>query len=103
MGRKTGIKRVTPLVYQPVGRAWAVFASMAGALMHPEWNVNLMATPRTTIEVGGETFQVAAGIATGAARDVIWDAQKAATSTFANYEVKAGTRSIPVVVLERIN
>lgn len=103
VGRKTGIKRVTPLVYQPVGGAWAIFASKAGAPTHPEWYVNLMATPRTTIEVGAETIPVVARTATGTEREAIWDAQKKAMPRFADYEVKAGTRSIPVVVLERIN
>ena len=101
-GRKSGTERVTPLVYQPVGGKWAVFASKAGAPTDPEWYQNLVANPRTTIEVGGDTFQVVARTAKGAEREAIWDNQKKAMPQFAEYEVKAGKRRIPGVVFELV-
>jgi len=102
-GRKSGTERVSPLVYQPVGGKWAVFASKAGAPTDPAWYLNLVANPRTTIEVGGDTFQVVARTATGAEREKIWDNQKKVMPQFAEYEVKAGKRRIPVVIFEPVS
>ncbi|MDE3205916.1 MAG: nitroreductase family deazaflavin-dependent oxidoreductase [Acidobacteriota bacterium] len=100
-GRQSGQARVTPLAYQKRDQAWAIFASYAGAPVHPAWYANLMAAPDTTIEVGAETVEVRAREAQGSERDSIWGAQKDAMPGFAEYEEKAGDRVIPVIVLER--
>lgn len=100
-GAKTGTERVTPLVYQPVGDAWAIFGSKAGATTNPDWFHNLKANPETTIEVGADTVAVAATVLDGAQRDEIWEKQKELMPGFAEYEKTAGDRVIPVVLLER--
>ncbi len=101
-GRKSGTERVNPLVYQPLDGRWAIFASKAGAPTDPEWYLNLVANPRTTIEVGTETHEVVARTAEGDERNTIWERQKQATPGFAEYEDKTGGRVIPVVVLEPV-
>jgi deazaflavin-dependent oxidoreductase (nitroreductase family) len=101
-GAKTGTERVNPLVYQPVGDAFAVFASKAGAPTDPDWYRNLMAYPDTEVEVGGKKFPVHARVLEGRDRDEIWEKQKSLMSGFADYEESArGIRVIPVVLLER--
>jgi deazaflavin-dependent oxidoreductase (nitroreductase family) len=100
-GAKTGTERVNPLVYQPIGDNFAVFGSKAGAPTNPDWYHNLRANPDTEIEVGTETIRVRARVAEGAERDEIWEEQKRQNSNFADYEKKT-TRSIPVVILERV-
>ncbi len=101
VGRKSREERVNPVVYQQVGDDWAVFASFAGAPSNPAWYHNLMSHPDTTIEVGTETIPVRAREAQGEERERIWEKQKADAPGFAEYEVKAGGRMIPVVILER--
>lgn len=101
IGAKSGTERVNPVVYRPVGDALAVFASFAGAPTNPAWYHNLKAHPSVTVEVGTETFPVTAREAEGDERDRIWAAQKADAPTFAEYEAKT-TRTIPVMVLERV-
>ncbi len=101
LGRKSGDERVNPVVYQRVGDDWAVFASFGGAPSNPAWYHNLMAHPDVTIEVGTETIPVRAREAQGEERQRIWEKQKADMPGFAEYEVKAGDRLIPVVILER--
>ncbi len=101
LGRKSGDERVNPVVYQRVGDDWAVFASFGGAPSTPAWYHNLMAHPDVTIEVGTETIPVRAREAQGEERQRIWEKQKADMPGFAEYEVKAGDRLIPVVILER--
>lgn len=99
-GRRSGTERVNPLVYQPVDGGYAVFASKAGAPEHPDWYRNLLAHPSTTAEVGDRTIPVVAREATGDERQRIWDRQKELMPGFADYEVSAAPRQIPVVVLE---
>jgi len=102
-GRRSGVERVNPLVYQKVGDGWAVFGSVAGAPKHPDWYLNLLAEPRTTIEVGTETIEVIARDTSGDERDEIFDRQKTTAPIFADYQAKTGGRIIPVVVFERAN
>ena len=61
----------------------------------------LVAHPDVSIEVGSERYDVKARVATGDERRRIWEAQKQAHPQFAEYEVRAGEREIPVVVLDR--
>ena len=99
-GRSSGTERVNPMMYRPVGDAWAVFASKAGADTHPDWYRNLLAHPDTTIEVGTETVPVHARDLDRDERDPIWEAQKQDYPGFAEYEAKTD-RLIPVLLLER--
>ncbi|HLH47325.1 MAG TPA: nitroreductase/quinone reductase family protein [Acidimicrobiales bacterium] len=102
VGRRTGTERVNPLVTLPLERGWAVFASKAGAPTSPDWYHNLMAHPRTTLEIGTESHEVIAREASGEERDRIYARQKQVMPGFAEYETKAAEagRVIPVVVLE---
>jgi deazaflavin-dependent oxidoreductase (nitroreductase family) len=101
-GAKSGTERVNPLVYQPVGDDLVIFASKGGAPDNPDWFHNLMAHPDTRVEVGEETIEVHARVASGEERSRIWETQKAQNPAFADYEAKT-TREIPVVILERSN
>jgi deazaflavin-dependent oxidoreductase (nitroreductase family) len=101
IGAKSGTERVTPLVYRRDGDDRVIFASKAGALTHPDWYHNLVANPEVTIEVGEETgVPVSAVVLHGEARARIWDAQTTEAPQFAEYARQAGSRIIPVVVLE---
>ena len=97
-GAKSGVERVTPLVYMRDGERYLIFASKAGAPENPAWYHNLKAHPDTTIEVGSETIAVTAHELTGEERDSIYAAQAAAMPNFKEYQDKT-TRTIPVVAL----
>ena len=100
-GFRTGLERVNPVAYQPVGEDIAVFASKGGADTNPDWYRNLLANPLTTVEVGTDTVEVRARVAEGEERDRIWERQKQLMPGFADYEQKT-KRQIPVIVLERV-
>jgi deazaflavin-dependent oxidoreductase (nitroreductase family) len=102
VGAKSGTERVNPLMYQPVGGSFAIFASKAGAPTNPDWYYNLAAHPDTSLEVGTETVRVKARVAGPAERDPIWEKQKALAPGFAEYETNAAPRQIPVVVLDPV-
>jgi deazaflavin-dependent oxidoreductase (nitroreductase family) len=99
-GAKSGKTRLAPIVFQPVGESWAVFASKAGAPDNPDWYHNLVANPAASIELGTETVDVTARVLEGDERSEVWEKQKQLMPGFADYEAKTD-RVIPVVVLDR--
>src|SRR3954470_10547548 len=86
IGRKSGTERVTPMMYQAVGDAYAVFASKAGADTHPDWYRNLLEHPGVTAAVGTDTVALHARALSADERDPIWEKQKKAYPGFAGYE-----------------
>ncbi len=103
IGAKSGTERINPLAYQRLGDdSVAIFASKGGAPTNPDWFHNLVANPKTRIEIGTEQYDVTARVAAGDERERIWEAQKKAFPNFAEYETTAGDREIPVVVLDKV-
>jgi deazaflavin-dependent oxidoreductase (nitroreductase family) len=98
-GAKSGQSYVNPLVYRRDGDRYAIFASKAGALTNPDWYHNLKANPEVSIEVGTETLSAVASEAESDERDRIYAAQAHDSPQFAEYEDKAGDRTIPVILL----
>ena len=86
------------MMYQQVGEDLAEFASKTGAPTNPDWYYNLLANPKTTVEVGTDTVAVEAEEVTGQVREGIWEKQKSDYPGFAEYEA-ATTRTIPVILL----
>ena len=99
VGARTGIRRVSPLMYQEVQDGYAIFASKGGADNNPDWYHNLVANPLTQVEVGTGTVPVRARVVQGEERARIWTRQKREQPQFEDYESKT-LRVIPVVVLE---
>src|SRR5689334_13969193 len=101
-GAKSGRPRTNPLAYHRDGDRYVVAASMGGAPKHPAWYHNLVKHRRATIEVGDEKFDVkATPIANGPERYRLYADHGRLMPGFLDYEKKT-TRTIPVVVLERI-
>jgi deazaflavin-dependent oxidoreductase (nitroreductase family) len=100
-GAKSGKPHTTPLVYLQDGERVVVFASMGGAPKNPAWYHNVSANPDVTVEVGTEKYDAKAIVAKGAQRDELFAKQVALIPTFGEYQ-KRTTRTIPVVVLERV-
>ncbi len=99
-GARSGIARTTPVMYLPDGERLVIFASKAGASTNPDWYHNLIGHPKATVEVGNETFEVAAVEVMGEERDQLYARQAALYPGFAAYEAKT-TRRIPVIALRR--
>jgi deazaflavin-dependent oxidoreductase (nitroreductase family) len=99
-GRKSGERRINPMMYLSHDGRIFVFASKAGAPSHPDWFHNLVTTPHVTVELGTETFAAHARPVEGAERDRIYAIQAELRPTFAEYQEKT-TRTIPVVELVR--
>jgi deazaflavin-dependent oxidoreductase (nitroreductase family) len=100
IGARTGLRRTTPLMYQPDGDRFVLFASNIGAPRHPDWFRNLVANPTVTVEVGTETFDAVAAVAEGMERQRLWTRAIEQYPFFTEHQSKT-TRVIPLVVLER--
>ena len=99
-GAKSGEVRTTPVVYLRDGERLVIFASKAGAPTNPAWYHNLRANPSATAEVGTETIEVTASVASGEERTRLYERQSERFPQFVEYAKKT-TREIPVVVLQR--
>jgi deazaflavin-dependent oxidoreductase (nitroreductase family) len=100
VGVKSGVQRVNPLGYFTDGDRIFVVASFGGSDVNPAWYYNLLAHPRTTVEIGSQTIAVTAREVTGAERDERFAKIAEAIPMFADYQRKT-TRVIPVIELVR--
>jgi deazaflavin-dependent oxidoreductase (nitroreductase family) len=101
-GAKSGERRETPLAYTRDGDDIVIVASMGGAPRNPAWYHNLVANPRVTVELGGETFQAEARVTDPEERRRLYDRHAEVFPGFREYEAKT-SRQIPVIVLKRVS
>jgi deazaflavin-dependent oxidoreductase (nitroreductase family) len=99
-GAKSGVERVSPMVYFPDGDRLLVIASAAGSAKNPDWYHNVKAHPHVPVEVGAEIFPVDVEELPPAERDEKWAAITAVMPGFADYQAKV-SRVIPVLALTR--
>ena len=101
IGARSGEARQTPLLYLRDGERVVLIASKGGAPHHPSWLHNLRAEPRVRFTApGGLTGAYVAREAEGEERERLWDEAVDYYAGYATYEERAGSRVIPVVVLE---
>jgi deazaflavin-dependent oxidoreductase (nitroreductase family) len=88
-------------MYQPVGDAFAIFATYGGSPRPPAWYRNIIKNPRVTVEVRSEVAPAMARVTHGSERERIWGEQVRLMPAFADFEAAAG-RQIPILVLDRV-
>ncbi|MGC5010534.1 nitroreductase family deazaflavin-dependent oxidoreductase [Streptosporangium sp. DT93] len=101
VGRRSGERRDTPLIYQRHGDDYLVVASKGGADDPPLWYLNLQADPDVEVQVLGDRFKARARTATPQEKPELWRIMAAAWPAYDDYQTKTD-RDIPVVVLERV-
>lgn len=99
VGRKTGKRRTSPLIYGMDGDRVVIVASFGGARRDPVWWPNLKAHPRTTVQIGSERRNVVARQATPEEKARIWPRMVEIYPPYADYQRRT-ERDIPVVLLE---
>jgi deazaflavin-dependent oxidoreductase (nitroreductase family) len=100
VGRRSGRRFETPLLYLEQGRDLVVVASQGGLPRNPQWYANLQAHPDTTVSLRGERDRpVRARTVTPDERAVLWPRLVELYADFAKYQ-KWTERQLPVVVLE---
>jgi deazaflavin-dependent oxidoreductase (nitroreductase family) len=97
IGRRTGAKRATPLVYLPHGDDFAVVPANAGADRPPAWWLNLQAAGEGCAVRGRERRRVTPVIVAGPERERLWK-RLCAVTPVEHYQRRT-SRPLPVVVL----
>lgn len=72
VGRKSGEKRTTPLVFLQDGENMVVVASLAGYDRHPAWYLNLQANPDCWVQLDRKKMKAVARDASDAEREELW-------------------------------
>ncbi|WP_408897013.1 nitroreductase family deazaflavin-dependent oxidoreductase [Nocardioides sp. R1-1] len=100
VGRRSGRRFTTPLLYLADGPDLVVVASQGGLPRNPQWFHNLVASPETTVAVPGERDRaVRARVAGPEERARLWPRLVDLYADFESYQAWTD-REIPVVVLE---
>lgn len=98
VGRTSGRRYTTPLLYLEDGADLVVVASSGGMRNDPQWYRNLVAQPDVTVQVGREVREVRARTAGPQEQARLWPRLVELYSDYATYAAWT-EREIPVVVL----
>ena len=102
-GARSGQPRTTPLLYTPHETGFIVVASKAGAAHHPAWYHNLRAHPNAvSVQLDGDPVTVRPRVIEEPERSDLWRRVNDNYNGYDKYAQRAGTRVIPLVVLEVI-
>jgi F420H(2)-dependent quinone reductase len=100
-GAKSKQPRTTPLLYTPLEGGFIVVASKAGAANHPAWYHNIRAHPdAVSVELDGNRVAVRPRVVEEPERSELWRRVNDNYNGYETYARRAGTRVIPLVVLE---
>jgi deazaflavin-dependent oxidoreductase (nitroreductase family) len=98
IGRKSGKSYITSLSFYRDGNRYLVVASNWGKEYHPDWFLNLMQHPHTSIQVGPTTIQVEAHQAHAEEYTRLWELVTHQNEQYIHYQ-KGLKRQIPIVIL----
>jgi F420H(2)-dependent quinone reductase len=98
VGRKSGVKRTTPLVYIRDGEDVLLVASMGGSPKHPAWFLNLREMDETQIQIGSRRERVRPQVLTSAEKAAVWDRVVQTWPAYQAYQDRTD-REIPVIRL----
>jgi deazaflavin-dependent oxidoreductase (nitroreductase family) len=101
VGRKTGRRRRSALIYGRDGDRYLLVASQGGADAHPAWYLNLVEHPEVELQVGPDRYPAVARTASPDEKPALWKAMTAIWPAYDDYQKKTD-RQIPVVILERV-
>ncbi len=72
VGRKSGEKRTTPLVFLQNGEEMVIVGSLAGYDTHPAWYLNISANPDCWVQRDRDKVSAVARDATDEEREALW-------------------------------
>jgi deazaflavin-dependent oxidoreductase (nitroreductase family) len=84
-GRKSGVKRVSPLLFARDGDSLVVVGSNFGQQHHPAWTGNLLADPHAVTVVRGERIPVVATFLEGEEAEAAYVKMVEIADTYATY------------------
>ena len=99
IGRKSGERRITPLIYGDTGGEVVIVASKGGADVHPGWYWNVKAMDEVIIQIGGQAFRTTWREPQGAERKAVWQFMAELYPPYRDYQA-ATDRQIPIVMFQ---
>lgn len=100
VGRKSGLRRESPLIYTRDGDRLYLFGSNFGQATHPAWSSNLLANPQAWVTMGGQEIPVLATPLSGAEYDRACERFMAYLKAYPAYRTRTD-REIRVFALDR--
>jgi deazaflavin-dependent oxidoreductase (nitroreductase family) len=100
IGRQSGKRRATPVMYLEREDGYVVIASNAGHSQHPAWWLNLQKTAQASVLVNGARVSVVAHELAGAERSAAWTDFLDMYPGLSDYQ-RDTERAFPVVCLRR--
>jgi F420H(2)-dependent quinone reductase len=99
VGRKSGEKRQTPLIYLQDGEAIVIVGSMGGSPKHPAWYLNVRDRPEdVAVEIRGKRRPVGVRQATAQERERLWPSLLEMWPAWQDY-TRRTEREFPILVL----
>ena len=104
LGRRSGQRRTTPVVYVPDRDRLVVCASNGGASGRPAWFHNLLAAPTVELQVGRHRLTAMARVMDDSDPDYsrLWEALNRSTNGRLDVYRERASRPIPLVALTPI-
>lgn len=99
-GRRSREPWLRPLIFGEDDGRYVLVASQGGAPRHPDWYLNLQASPDVHVQIKGDRFRARARTASGAERERLWRRMAQIWPPYDEYQQRTD-REIPVVVLDR--
>lgn len=84
-GRKSGAKRLSPLLFARDGSSIIVVGSNFGRDHHPGWTANLLAHPQATVKLGGQEIPVTAQHLEGAEAEQAYEKMNEVAAVYSAY------------------
>ncbi|MCK5880901.1 MAG: nitroreductase family deazaflavin-dependent oxidoreductase [Sinobacterium sp.] len=98
-GRKSGLERKTPLLYLRDGNSVIMAASQGGFSSLPMWYLNIVASPRVSIQIGSEKRLMFAREASEQEKLRLWPMLDEIYDGYAEYRARTkGVRDIPILI-----
>ncbi len=98
IGRKSGEKRTTPLVFLQDGADMIVVGSLAGYDRHPAWYLNITANPRAWVQLDRNKMAVTYRDVTDEERAALWPRLDKVFPAWGYFQ-KQTDRPFPIVIL----
>ncbi|MDR2856670.1 MAG: nitroreductase family deazaflavin-dependent oxidoreductase [Novosphingobium sp.] len=96
IGRRSGERRIAPLIYGTVHGEVLIVASKGGVDVHPGWYCNLAAMDEATIQIGTQAFHATWREPEGDERERLWAFMAAVYPPYTDYR-RATERRIPLI------
>lgn len=100
-GRKSGRIFITPLTYADIGGEVVVCGSKGGADNHPDWYLNLVASPEVEFQIATQAFRGSWREPEGAERAKVWDFFIDCHPFYADYQAST-SRILPLVMMQAV-